>query len=55
MKGYKVVNFDKWTSIPDIFTSLRAAKEAKEKWEFKDKAVIEYFNSKQPKSKIIKD
>ena len=55
MKGYKVVNYDKWVSLPEIFSSPREAKEAKSKWHLGGQAVIESFNSKSPKAKIIKD
>lgn len=51
MKGYKVCNYDKWTSIPDIFPTLKNAKKAKEEWEYGKNAVIEYFNSKNNKVK----
>lgn len=54
-RGFKVVCYDKWDSLPDIFNNLRAAKEAKQKWSLGDKAVIEYINSKSSKAKIIKD
>lgn len=55
MKGYKVVNYDKWTSLPEIFPSLRKAREAKGQWKFGQKAIIEYFNSKARRAKVIKD
>lgn len=55
MKGFKVVNYDKWVSIPDIFANLRLAKDAKSGWKFGQGAVIEYINSKSNKAKIIKD
>ena len=55
MKGYKVVNYDKWTSLPDIFPTLKKAREAKDEWPFGAKAIIEYFNSKANRVKVIKD
>lgn len=55
MKGYKVVNYDKWKSLPEIFPNLRKAREAKKSWELGKKAVIEYFNSKASRAKVIKD
>jgi len=55
MKGYKVVNYKHWTSIPDIFTKLKKAREEKEKWEFGKDAVIEYFNSNNGKYKQFRD
>ena len=53
MKGYKVVNYDKWTSLPEIFKTLKDAKEAKNNCTLGKDTVIEYFNSKNKKSKII--
>ena len=53
IKGYKVVNYNAWESIPDIFTRIKDAKEAKKNWKFKDGAVIDYFNSKNKTSKIM--
>jgi hypothetical protein len=55
MKGYKCVNYDKWSSLPEIFNTLKDAKEAKSKWHLGDRAVIESFNSKSNRAKIIKD
>lgn len=45
MKGYKVVNYNKWKSIPDIYSTIKEAKKAKKDWCFGNDAVIEYFNS----------
>jgi hypothetical protein len=55
MKGYKVVNYDKWQSIPIIFPNLKKAREAKKDWKLGQKAIIEYFNSKANRAKVIKD
>jgi len=55
MKGYKVVNYDKWTSLPEIFPNLKKARESKAVWQFGGKAIIEYFNSKSNRAKVIKD
>lgn len=55
MKGYKVVNYDKWISLPEIFTTLRQARDAKAGWELGPKAIIESFNSKANRAKVIKD
>lgn len=55
MKGYKVVNYDKWQSLPDIFSNLKTARAAKKEWELGEKAIIEYFNSKSTRQKVIKD
>jgi hypothetical protein len=55
MKGYKVVSYDKWSALPEIFSTLREAKEAKAKWHLGDRAVIESFNSKSSRAKVIKD
>lgn len=55
MKGYKVVNYDKWTSLPEIYPNLKKAREAKKGWDFGQKAIIEYFNSKANRAKVIKD
>lgn len=55
MKGYKVVCYDKWESLPEIFGNLKEAREAKDKWVLGDKAVIESFSSKSSRAKIIKD
>jgi len=55
MKGYKVVNYDKWQSLPEIFPNLKKAREAKKGWYLGTKAIIEYFNSKANRAKVIKD
>ena len=55
MKGYKVVSYNEWCSLPEIFSTLKEAKEAKAKWRLGEKAVIENFNSKSSRAKIIKD
>jgi len=55
MKGYKVVSYDKWSALPEIFSTLREAKDAKAKWHLGDRAVIESFNSKSSRAKVIKD
>ena len=46
MKGYKVVNYDLWESLPDIFNSIDEAKKARKKWKNGKGAIIEQFNSK---------
>ncbi len=53
IKGYKVVNYNAWSSLPDIFVKIKDAKEAKRNWYLGDGAVIEYFNSKNRKAKIM--
>lgn len=55
LKGYKVVNYDKWKSLPDIFPNLKEAREAKIGWKYETKAIIEYFNSKTNRARVIKD
>lgn len=55
MRGFKVVNYDKWISLPEIFNNLKDAREAKEKWHLGEKAVIESFNSKSNRAKVIKE
>ncbi len=55
LKGYKVVNYDKWVSLPEIFSTLKEAKIAKENTNFGKDTVIEYFNSKNNKSKRFFD
>jgi len=45
MKGYKVVNYNKWKSIKDIFSTIKEAKKARDEWRFCNDAIIEYFNS----------
>ena len=55
MKGYKVVSYVRWESLPDIFTKLKEAREAKKNWEFGDDAIIEYFNSRNNKVKQFVD
>lgn len=52
-KGFKVVNYDKWLSLPDIFSNVKEARQAREKWKFGEGAVIESFNPKSSKAKII--
>lgn len=52
-KGYKVVNYGEWCNIPDIFTSLEKAKEARDEWEFKEGSVIEQIGSKMRRAKVI--
>ncbi|MCK5017833.1 MAG: hypothetical protein KAS32_12290 [Candidatus Peribacteraceae bacterium] len=55
MKGYKVVNYDKWASLPEIFMDLKSAKEAKKNWpELGPRAIIEYFNSRGNRARVIK-
>lgn len=46
MTGFKVVNYHRWESLPDIFTSITEAKGAKKEWKWGEGAVIEQFNSK---------
>jgi len=53
MKGYKVINYDKWTSLPEIFTTLREAKEAKKTSTLGKNTVVEYFNSRNTRAKRI--
>jgi len=55
VKGYKCINYHEWASLPDIFSTLREAKDAKVKWRLGDRAVIESFNSKSSRAKVIKD
>lgn len=52
-KGYKVVNYNEWSNIPDIFTNLNDAKEAREKWEFKKGSVIEQVGTKMRRAKVV--
>jgi len=52
-RGYKVVNYEVWESLPDIFSSIKDAKKAKNEWDLGKNAVIESFNSKNKKTKII--
>ena len=54
MKGYKVVNISEWASLPEIFNSVQDAREAKDEWKYGKTAVIEYFNSRNKRAKIIK-
>ena len=44
--GFKVVNYHRWESLPDIFSSLKEAKDAKKDWAWGSGAVIEQFNYK---------
>ena len=44
MKGYKVVNYNLWESLPDIFTTISEAKKARDKWDKKNHSVIEQLN-----------
>ena len=53
MFGYKVVNYNVWEALPDIFDTIKDAKDAKSKWCFKDGAIIEQFKSKNNKAKRI--
>ena len=53
MKGYKVVNYNLWQSLPEIFAKIRDAKVAKKKWVLGDGAVIEYFNQKNRRAKVM--
>ena len=55
MKGYKIVNYVRWESLPDIFTKLKDAKKAKKDWKFGTDAIIEYFNSKNNRVKQFVD
>ncbi len=52
-KGYKVVNYSEWANLPDIFTSLAEAKEARERWEYKVGSVIEQIGTKMRRAKVI--
>ena len=54
MKGYKVVNYNKWSSLPDIFPNIKLAKEARDKWEYADGSIIEFFNSRSRKAKVLR-
>lgn len=54
MKGFKVVNYNEWVSIPDIFGTVYDAKVARDSWKYKKGSVIESFNSKNKYAKIIK-
>ena len=55
MKGYKVVSYVHWESLPDIFTKLKDAREAKNNWKFGEDAIIEYFNSRKNRVKQFVD
>jgi hypothetical protein len=55
MKGYKVINYAEWTSLPEIFNTVNEAKQAKDKWQLGGKAVIESFNSKSNRARVIKE
>ena len=56
MKGYKVVNYEKWVSLPDIFSTPKEAKDAKKVWKFGKDAVVEFFISKSTgKARVIRD
>jgi len=46
MKGFKVVNYNEWSSLPDIFTTMSQAKRGLESWKYSRGAVIESFNQK---------
>ena len=52
-KGYKVVNYSEWSNIPDIFTNLSDAKEAREKWEYKSGSVIELIGTRMRRAKVV--
>ena len=53
MKGYKVVNYNAWSALPEIFVKIKDAKDAKKAWNLGDGAVIEYFNQKNRKAKVM--
>jgi hypothetical protein len=55
MTGYKVVNYHRWESLPNIFVSYFKAKIAKDKWKYGKDALIEKFNSKNNYAKILKN
>ncbi len=55
IKGYKVVNYDKWISLPEIFGTLKEAKDAKSNTSFGKGTIIEYFNSRNSKAKRFVD
>jgi hypothetical protein len=55
MKGYKVVNYVRWESLPNIFVRIKDAKEAKKNWKFGNDAIIEYFNSRKNRVKQFVD
>ena len=52
-KGYKVVNYSEWANIPDIFTNLYDAKEARDKWEHKSGSVIEQIGTRMRRAKVV--
>ena len=54
LRGYKVVNYSDWSSLPEIFDGIDQAKEAKSNWKYGKNAVIEYFNSKNKRVKTIR-
>jgi len=52
-KAFKVVNYSEWCNIPELFTNIDDAKEAREKWEYKEGSVIEQVGPKMRKAKMI--
>jgi hypothetical protein len=54
MKGFKVVNYDVWKSLPEIFNTVKEADEKSKNWEWVDGAVIEEVNSNKRSRNIVK-
>jgi len=52
-KGYKVVNYREWVNIPDIFSTISEAIEARDKWEYKVGSVIEQIGTKMRRARVV--
>ncbi len=52
-KGYKVVNYAEWCNIPDIFSNVKDARDARDKWEFNKGSVIEQIGSRMRRAKVV--
>ncbi len=55
LKGYKVVNYSAWCSLPDIFNTVSDAEKVSEGWKHRKGAVIERISPFQRETKIIKN
>ena len=54
MKGYKVVNYSVWESLPEIFNSVKEAEEKAKDWKYFKGSVVEAFDSSKKSPKVVK-
>ncbi len=54
LRGYKVVNYNRWSSLPEIFNTVNDAIKGSKGWKYRDGAVIESFILGKPLAKVVK-